>query len=139
MDWIDWIGLIDCFSITMKFTRMPVELTSNITVSNIFLPIVATMAVSLGEHPIVLMAPCTIAASMAFMFPVATPPNAIVFSSGYLTVPIMARYGIVFNLLGIAIITAATLTIGPWVLAYSFGTVPPWALSAVSTTASQRS
>jgi len=74
-----------------------------------------------------LMAPCTVSASMAFMFPVATPPNAIVFASGYLSVPTMARYGLLFNLTGVVVITGATLLLGPWVLGYTYGEVPPWA------------
>ncbi len=81
------------------------ELTSNTATTAAFLPIVAALAISLGEHPLLLVVPAALAASCAFMLPVATPPNAIVFASGQLTIAQMARAGILLNLVAIVVIT----------------------------------
>ena len=69
------------------------------------LPILAAIAVGLGLHPYLLIVPAAIAASCAFMMPVATPPNAIVFGSGYITIPQMCKAGLWLNLIGIALVT----------------------------------
>jgi sodium-dependent dicarboxylate transporter 2/3/5 len=84
------------------------ELTSNTATTATFVPILAGLAPTLGLSPYVLIVPATIAASCAFMLPVATPPNAIVFGSGTLTVPEMSRAGLWFNLIGIFLITGVT-------------------------------
>jgi len=81
------------------------ELTSNIATTNMAMPVMAGAAVGLDIAPLMLMATAALAASMAFMLPVATPPNAIVFGSGYITVPQMARAGLVLNLCAIVAIT----------------------------------
>ncbi len=75
------------------------EVTSNTATAAIFLPLLASMAPGLGIDPLLLMIPATFAASMAFMLPVATPPNAIVFSSGKVTIATMAKTGVILNLL----------------------------------------
>lgn len=80
------------------------EITSNTATTAVFLPIVATVAVSTGVAPLELIIPVALAASCAFMMPVATPPNAIVFSSEFLTVAQMARAGFLLNLIAIAVI-----------------------------------
>ena len=89
------------------------ELTSNIATTATFLPVVAAVAIESGIDPIVLTVPITFAASCAFMLPVATPPNAIVFGSGLLTVPKMARAGLALNLIGIIVVSIAALTLAP--------------------------
>lgn len=89
------------------------ELTSNIATTATFLPVVAAVAIESGIDPIVLTVPITFAASCAFMLPVATPPNAIVFGSGLLTVPKMARAGLALNLVGIIVVSVAALTLAP--------------------------
>jgi len=81
------------------------ELTSNIATTNMAMPVMAGAAVGLDIAPLMLMTTAALAASMAFMLPVATPPNAIVFGSGYITVPQMARAGLVLNLCAIVAIT----------------------------------
>jgi sodium-dependent dicarboxylate transporter 2/3/5 len=89
------------------------ELTSNIATAATFLPLVAALAVSLGQPPLLFAIPAVIAASYAFMLPVATPPNAIVFSSGAISIPEMVRAGIWLNLIGAAcIITIVYLLMG---------------------------
>ena len=82
------------------------ELTSNTATSATFLPIVAALAVSVGADPLLLSIPAIVAASFAFMLPVATPPNAIVFSSGAISIPQMVRAGIWLNVLGVATVVA---------------------------------
>jgi solute carrier family 13 (sodium-dependent dicarboxylate transporter), member 2/3/5 len=104
------------------------ELTSNSATAATFLPIVVAMAVGIGENPLLLAIPVTIAASCAFMLPVATPPNAIVYGSGVLSIPQMARAGIVLNVMFIFIITLVTYTVVGFVFGIQFGVVPEWAL-----------
>lgn len=80
------------------------EITSNTATTAIFLPIVATVAVSAGIAPLELIIPVALAASCAFMMPVATPPNAIVFASERLSVAQMAKAGFLLNIIAIAVI-----------------------------------
>lgn len=89
------------------------ELTSNIATTATFLPVVGAIAIESGMNPILLTIPVTLAASCAFMLPVATPPNAIVFGSGLLTIPKMARAGFVLNLIAIVLVTIVALTLAP--------------------------
>ena len=83
------------------------EVTSNTAVTAMAMPVMAGVAVTLGLPPAALMAAVAISCSMAFMLPAGTPPNAIVFSSGYLTIGQMARVGLWVNLLAIVVITLA--------------------------------
>ncbi len=87
------------------------ELTSNLATTATLLPVLAALAPGLGVHPYLLIFPATIAASCAFMMPVATPPNAIVFGSGQIRLPEMIRAGIWLNLLGLV-----TIMIVSWFL-----------------------
>ena len=80
------------------------EITSNLATTAMLLPILAPTAVILGVHPYLLMVGATLAASCAFMLPVATPPNAIVFGSNYLKISDMVRVGILMNIISIIII-----------------------------------
>jgi sodium-dependent dicarboxylate transporter 2/3/5 len=80
------------------------EITSNLATTAMILPILAPTAVILGVHPYVLMVGATLAASCAFMLPVATPPNAVVFGSNYLKISDMIRVGILMNIISIIII-----------------------------------
>ena len=92
------------------------ELTSNVTTTAAFLPIVASIAVASGIPPLLLAAPAALAASCAFMLPVATPPNAVVFASGYISVSQMIKAGIFINLIAIIVITLASRFMLPLVL-----------------------
>jgi sodium-dependent dicarboxylate transporter 2/3/5 len=88
------------------------ELTSNLATTATFLPVIAAIAAQSGIEPLILCVPVTLAASCAFMLPVATPPNAIVFSSGVLTIPEMVRAGFVMNLVALVVLTLlATLAV----------------------------
>lgn len=91
------------------------ELTSNLATAATFLPVVAAIAAQSGIEPLVLCVPVTLAASCAFMLPVATPPNAIVFSSGALTIPQMIRAGILMNLIAMITLTLLAVILVPTV------------------------
>lgn len=80
------------------------ELMSNLALVQVFVPIVAAVGVGMGLEPLLFAVPVTMAASCAFMFPMSTPPNAIVFASGHIRMSDMARAGIWLNLLAIALI-----------------------------------
>ncbi|MDZ5811463.1 DASS family sodium-coupled anion symporter [Halorubrum sp. AD140] len=84
------------------------EVTSNTATATVFMPIMIGLGMTLGVSPLTLMATTAIAASMAFMLPVATPPNAVVFGSGYVTIHKMSRVGLWLNLLGIVAIIVLT-------------------------------
>ena len=81
------------------------EITSNLATTAMLLPILAPMALSIDIHPYILLVSATVAASCAFMLPVATPPNAIVFGSGYLKIPDMMKTGLWMNLISIILMT----------------------------------
>ncbi|MHC4990085.1 MAG: SLC13 family permease [Planctomycetota bacterium] len=87
------------------------ELTSNTATTATLLPVLAALAPGLGLHPLLLLIPAVIGASCAFMMPVATPPNALVFGFGYVTIPQMCRAGLWLNIIGILVITLLTFTV----------------------------
>jgi len=110
------IGSMPLLLIVVAATSMIIfltELTSNTATIATFLPIAGAIAIESGMDPIVLAVPVTLAASCAFMLPVATPPNAIVFGSGLLTIPKMMRAGLVANIVGIGIVTFVALNLAP--------------------------
>lgn len=81
------------------------EITSNLATTAMLLPVLAPMAITVDIHPFILMVGASVAASCAFMLPVATPPNAVVFGSGYLRIPDMVSKGIVMNIISIIVLT----------------------------------
>ncbi|MFN4337314.1 MAG: SLC13 family permease [Candidatus Nitrosocaldus sp.] len=91
------------------------ELMSNTAIATLMLPIVSSVAESIGIEPLQLMLASTLAATLSFMLPVATPPNAMAFASGYLTVGYMVRMGFIMNLFSIAVITVLVYIIAPLV------------------------
>jgi sodium-dependent dicarboxylate transporter 2/3/5 len=103
------------------------EVTSNTAVATIFLPVLAATAIGLGVHPFSLMIPAAISASCAFMLPVATPPNAIVFSSGAIPMTRMMRTGIVMNLVGVVLVTLVMYLLAVPIFGITFGGLPAWA------------
>ena len=90
---------------TVTITKIFTEITSNTATATILMPIAASIAVTLGISPFGIMAAVAISSSLAFMMPVATPPNAIVFGSGYVTIPQMARAGLWLNLVTVVIVS----------------------------------
>jgi sodium-dependent dicarboxylate transporter 2/3/5 len=80
------------------------ELMSNVATLTAFLPIIASVAVSIGYDPLALAVPATLVASFAFMLPIGTPPNAIVFGSGLLRIGHMVRAGVALNVIGLIVV-----------------------------------
>ena len=114
--------MITCFMLTFL-----TEVTSNTATSTIFMPILAVTALAMNIHPFLLMVPAAISASCAFMLPVATPPNAIIFGSGTVTIPQMAKAGVGLNFIGILIVTTITYLFAIPVFGILFNQLPFWA------------
>lgn len=107
--WPLWAVVLAVTAVVVFLT----ELTSNTATAASFLPVVAALAAGIGAAPLQLAVPTALAASCAFMMPVATPPNAIVYGSGRVSIPQMARAGLWLNFLFIALITAAVFLLVP--------------------------
>jgi len=102
------------------------ELASNTALSQVMLPVVASMARATGIDPRSLMVPATMAASCGFMLPVATPPNTIVFGTRRVRTGEMIRAGFAIDWIGIVVITILLYTWGRWVLGIDLGAPPAW-------------
>jgi len=113
LGWMPIVALVAVVAATVIFLT---EVTSNTATATTFLPILGGVAVGLGVMPTTLLVPAAVAASCAFMLPVATPPNAIVFGSGRVTIGQMVKAGVWLNLIGIGLITLLTFTSVAWVL-----------------------
>ncbi len=111
-----------CFALLMLG-----ELTSNTATAATFLPITGALALSLGENPLLLLIPTALASNCSYMLPVGTPPNAIVYGSGLITLPQMARAGFIIDLLMIPIVVALLLLLGPVIFGLEPGVLPSWA------------
>jgi sodium-dependent dicarboxylate transporter 2/3/5 len=103
------------------------ELTSNTASTEMILPIVAGMAVSIQINPLLLMIPATLAASLAFMLPVATPPNAIIFGTGRVQIRQMVKTGFLLNLVGVIVTTLVVYFWGTLVFDIDVKSFPAWA------------
>lgn len=111
-----------CFSLTFM-----TELTSNTATTQMVLPILASVAIAMQLNPLLLMIPATLSTSCAFMMPVATPPNAIVFGSGRIRIFEMAKVGVFINLIGIPVITAYFYFVGRFIFSIDPNVFPQWA------------
>jgi sodium-dependent dicarboxylate transporter 2/3/5 len=118
------IGMIGVICTSLTFLT---ELTSNTATTQMILPILASLAVAMKTNPLMLMIPAALASSCAFMMPVATPPNAIVFGSGRVKIGEMVKAGLLINLIGIVVITALFLLLGTVVFGIKAGVLPVWA------------
>lgn len=102
-------------------TLLLTELTSNTATAATFLPILAGAAIGLDLDLLLFVVPAALAATCAFMIPVATPPNAIVFGSGHVTILQMLRAGVWLNIIAIILITATMYALATWALGVSLG------------------
>ncbi|MEC5422892.1 DASS family sodium-coupled anion symporter [Virgibacillus sp. C22-A2] len=100
------------------------EITSNTATASMMFPIMASLSVALGVHPYSVMVIAAVAASSAFMLPVATPPNAVVFGSGYLRIPDMAKAGFTLNIIAILLVSLAVYFLLPLVWGINLSDVP---------------
>ena len=103
---LDTLPLLLLILIVIFSVNFITELTSNLATTAMLLPILAPIALKLDLNPYMLLVATTVAASCAFMLPVATPPNAVVFGSGYLRIPDMVKTGLWMNLISIIFLTA---------------------------------
>ena len=113
---MDGVSLFLLILIIVASINLLTELTSNMATTAMLLPVLVTMALAINVHPYFLLVSATLAASCAFMLPVATPPNAIVFGSGLLKIEDMFKKGVWMNLFSIIIITI----IAYYILQYVF-------------------
>ena len=114
MTQLNGLSLIVLLLVLIASVNFLTEITSNLATTAMLLPVLAPMALAFNIHPFMIMVGVTISASCAFMFPVATPPNAVVFGSGYLRIPDMIRSGIWMNLISIVLVTLITYFLLPF-------------------------
>ena len=130
----EWIGnqlvLFNTFPVILMLlgiiavVNFLTEITSNVATAAMLMPVLAALALSIDVHPYLLMIGATIAASCAFMLPVATPPNAVVFGSGMITIKEMVKAGLLMNLISITVATLIVYFILPVVWSIDIGTFP---------------
>lgn len=111
-----WLPSHTTVALTVLFTGMAIvlsEATSNTASANMIVPIAIAVAIAAGIRPIEPALGATLGASMGFMLPVSTPPNAIVYSSGYIPITAMMRYGLLLDVVGFFVIIAVVLLLGP--------------------------
>ncbi|HEX6923197.1 MAG TPA: DASS family sodium-coupled anion symporter [Bacillales bacterium] len=121
---LNGIGIYVILLVVVGLVIFLTEITSNTATSTMMYPIMASLALALGVHPYALMVAAGVAASCAFMLPVATPPNAVVFGSGYLRIPDMAKAGLLLNIIGIILIPLAVYFWLPLVWGIDLTTFP---------------
>ena len=124
--------LIGVLSLSVVFLT---EVTSNTATAEMLLPLVASIATVIHLHPLLLMLPVAMASSMAFMMPVATPPNAIVFGSGQLKIKDMVVTGFILNILAIMLITLTVYFLAPLMFDIHLDQLPEWAQENVQSKA----
>jgi solute carrier family 13 (sodium-dependent dicarboxylate transporter), member 2/3/5 len=100
----------------VAIVMMLTEVTSNTATAATFIPVLGGVAIGIGADPMTLLIPAALAATCAFMLPVGTPPNAIVFGTGTVKITEMARGGVVLNVVGIVLITIFVALVGPHAL-----------------------
>lgn len=118
------VRLVVLVLVIVTMTILLTEVTSNTATTAMLMPILAGVAIGIAVHPFGLMIAAATAASFAFMLPVATPPNAIVFGSGYITIPQMARVGVGLNVIGIVLITLVAMVWLPYAWGIDIATLP---------------
>ena len=115
---LDFIGHLPTVLVVVAvclFMTFITEITSNMATTQLVLPVFAAIAIGSGINPLLLMIPATFSASFAFMLPVATAPNTIIFGSEKITIKDMAYTGLFLNLIGVALISISMLIYGNWV------------------------
>ena len=121
---LEGINIIVLVALIVLLVIFLTEVTSNTATASLLLPVMGALAVAMGIHPLATMIAVALAASYAFMLPVATPPNAIVFASRAVTIAQMAKAGLVLNLLGVLLITLFIFLVLPEVLGLDITKLP---------------
>lgn len=130
LEWLNALHVVLIILMVAFAITFLTELTSNTATTQMILPVLAGLAISTSLNPLLLMIPATIAASMAFMLPVATPPNAIVFGTGRLRVKTMAKNGLALNFIGIILVTLAVYLLAIHIFGIDVNAFPEWAAKA---------
>lgn len=121
---LEGVNIIFVIAIVALLVTFLTEITSNTATASMLFPIMASLSLALGVHPYSLMIAAAVAASCAFMLPVATPPNAVVFGSGYLRIPDMAKAGFLLNIMTMILTTIVIYFWLPIVWGIDLNTVP---------------
>ena len=124
---LDALPLVLLLFLVIAIVVFLTEITSNTATAAAFLPILASTAIGIGQDPMLFVIPAAIAASCAFMLPVATPPNAIIYGSGKVTIPQMAKAGVLLNILVSVLLTLACYTLFAYVFGIEPSVIPDWA------------
>lgn len=124
---LDALPIIILLLVVILIVIFLTEITSNTATAAAFIPILASAAVGIGQNPFLFVIPAAIAASCAFMLPVATPPNAIIYGSGKVSIPQMAKAGILLNIIVSVILSIACYTLFAYVFGIEIGIIPDWA------------
>ena len=124
MTLLQGVSLLLLILLLVTVVNFLTEITSNLATTAMLMPVLAPMALKVDVHPFALMVGAAVAASCAFMLPVATPPNAVVFGSGYLRIPDMVQKGIWMNLISILIVTLMVYFAIPWLWEIDLGSFP---------------
>ncbi len=122
---LEGINIVVIITAVVLLVIFLTEITSNTATASLLLPVMGALAAAIDVHPFGLMVAAVVAASFAFMLPVATPPNAIVFSSRYITIPQMIRAGVWLNLAGVVLITGFVYFVLPTVWGLELVPVSP--------------
>lgn len=118
-NWVTAMGIVKVGLLVIVVATIIIfmtEFTGNLAVAATFFPIIGAVAVSAGLDPVTLIVPVALAASCAFMLPVATPPNAIVYGAGVITIPQMAKAGFWLNVIGITVVSLVSIFVVPVLL-----------------------
>ncbi len=126
---IHWLPIMVTVLVVGVVISLMTEVTSNTAMASVMIPIMAAASVCMGLHPYLLMLTVAICSSFAFMLPVATPPNAIVYGSGYISIQDMIRSGWVLNFIGVALWTVLLFTLVTWALGFT-PEMPVWAFQS---------
>ncbi|MCC5915048.1 MAG: SLC13/DASS family transporter [Balneolaceae bacterium] len=124
---LDLLPLVILIFIVVLIVVFLTEITSNTATAAAFLPILASTAIGIGQDPLLFVMPAAVAASCAFMLPVATPPNAIIYGSGKISIPQMAKVGLWLNISVTVLLTLAAYTFFAWAFGVEPGVLPEWA------------
>ncbi len=124
-----WLNTVHPFFIILTIAFVVTfltEITSNTATVETFLPVLAGLAMSIEINPLLFMLPATIAGSLAFMLPVATPPNALIFGTKRVPMIEMSKTGFFLNIIGIVIVTISTYYLGTYIFDIQLDVFPDW-------------
>ena len=127
---LDFVELLPALLVIMVIATVIIfltEMTSNTATTATFLPLMAALALGTGENPLLFAIPAVVGGSCAFMLPVATAPNAIIYGSERVSIPQMARAGLALNIVFIGVVSIIAYMVATWAFGIQVGQVPSWA------------